>query len=117
MEREKQERMEREIRQKVAEEIALQKALSMKKNNTVINLPSISYEPKNNRDDHVDIDEIIEGRVNYRLDEEMKDKEMERLYLMNSELVKREDLLLEELRKERLKREEEERLRKLAELD
>lgn len=117
MEREKQERMEREIRQKVAEEIALQKALSMKKNNTVINLPSISYEPKNNRDDHVDIDEIIEGRVNYRLDEEMKDKEMERLYLMNSELVKREDLLLEELRKERLKREEEERLRKLAELE
>ena len=120
MEREKKEEEERDIRNKVADEIALQKSLYFQKSNSVTHLPSISYyahRVEENNFDSLDIANLVESRVKYILEQKDNSKEMERLLQANEELMKREDLLMEELKKERQRREEEERMRRYAEMN
>lgn len=92
MERERKEKLEKEIRQKVAKEIELQKVYAACQKNTISHLPSINYIPNRMM------------------------KELHKLSLLNKELIRREDYLLERLRRERNRREDEERIRKLIRL-
>lgn len=108
--RRKRKELEQEIRKKVAEEINLQKMLKVKETNTITYLPPISYEPTYPKTKNVT--QIVDEKVN----EIIKDKEIERLLLLNNELIKREDFLLNELKKEISKRKEEEKLRQYLEM-
>ena len=92
MERERKEKLEKEIRQKVAREIELQKMFSASQKNTISHLPSINYIPNRMM------------------------KQLHKLSLLNKELIRREDYLLERWRRERNRREDEERLRRLLRL-
>ena len=109
-ERRKKEELEQEIRKKVAEEIKLQKMLKIKQTNVITYLPPISYEPTYSKIKNVN--QIVDEKVN----EIMKDKEIERLLLLNGELIRREDFLLSELKREISKRKEEEKLRQFLEM-
>ena len=84
--------------------------LKLKETNVITYLPPISYEPTYSKIKNVN------QKIKKKVNKIMKNKEIERLLLLNHELIRREDFLLNELKREINKRKEEEKLRQFLEM-
>ena len=87
-EKNRQERLEKEIREKVANEIKIQKYLSSIKNNSISYLPPISYEGP--ADYGYDPDELLQAKINVKVEEALKERDLEHIKRLENEISEKE---------------------------
>ena len=88
-EKNRQERLEKEIREKVANEIKIQKYLSSIKNNSISYLPPISYEGPSNIYGYND-EELLQAKIDIKVEEALKERDLERIKRLENEINKKE---------------------------